>query len=511
MSDLLVRLRTGELRGCTDGAVEAFLGVPFAAPPVGPRRFRPPQPPPPWTGTRDATRPGPAAMQIPTILESSRGFSAACSEDCLYLNVWSPEPARRHAPAVPVLVWIHGGSFVTGSGSNPWFRGTRLAARGDVVVVTINYRLGPFGYFDLSALSDAYGTSGNLGLLDQIAALQWVHDNIEAFGGDPGRVCVVGESAGSMSIGTLLTAEPAQGLVHRAIMQSGTPVGSLPAQSQATAEEAFGLLHLPWNGEGLTRLLDLDADIILRAGEEITQRRHAAAFSGSQGGFTWQPTIDGVTLRRDPWEATAAGASAGVPVLIGTTADEMRIVRVLAPGLPAIDRDELLDRLRLSDGQEAENVAAAYQQRDPAGGADDLWWSILSDRIFGRPTSRFIAVRAEAGAPTWSYFFQWKSPAQDGYYGSAHTFEIPYIFDTFDAPGAEEVLGTATAGMRSLSTAMQDAWVRFAAEGDPATSALAHWKPCGADPTVTMLFDVHSRIGPDPRPGPVAAGGASSS
>jgi para-nitrobenzyl esterase len=191
MSDPLAGLRSGELRGRRDGTVQTFLGVPFAAPPVGPLRFRPPGRPVPWTGTRDATRHGPSATQVPTILESTRGFSDVCSEDCLYLNVWTPDPGRRHFPSLPVLVWIHGGSFVTGSGSISWYDGTRLASRGDVVVVTINYRLGPFGYLDLSAVgSNECGTSGNLGLLDQIAALEWVRDNIEAFGGDPGRVCV---------------------------------------------------------------------------------------------------------------------------------------------------------------------------------------------------------------------------------------------------------------------------------------------------------------------------------
>ena len=188
MPDALARLGTGELRGRDDGLVHTFLGVPFAEPPVGPRRFRPPQRPGPWTGTRDATEPGPGAMQEPTILESTRGFSGVCSEDCLYLNVWTPHPGRRHTSSLPVLFWIHGGSFVTGSGSIPWYDGTRLAARGDVVVVTINYRLGPFGYFDLSAVGgDDYRTSGNLGLLDQIAALEWVRDHIEAFGGTPGE------------------------------------------------------------------------------------------------------------------------------------------------------------------------------------------------------------------------------------------------------------------------------------------------------------------------------------
>jgi para-nitrobenzyl esterase len=502
MSDPLVRVQTGELLGRSDGVVQTFLGIPFAEPPIGPLRFLPPHQPAPWTGVRDATRHAAAAMQQPTILESTRGFSGVCSEDCLYLNVWTPDPGRREGGLLPVLVWIHGGSFVTGSGSIPWYDGRQLAARGDVVVVTVNYRLGPFGYFDISAIGgDKYRASGNAGLLDQIAALKWVRDNIEGFGGDPGRLCLVGESAGSMSIATLLTAEPARGLVHRAIMQSGTPVGSTPAQARATAEEAFALIGLPWSPEGVTRLLGAGADAILRAGEEITQRRHAAAFSGSQGGgFTWQPTVDGVTLLRDPWEATAAGAGADAAVLVGTTADEMRIVRVLAPDLPATDRAEVLDRLHKSDGEDAENVVSRYEQRKPGASADDLWWSILSDRIFGLPTSKFIAARARAGAPTWSYSFEWRSPVRDGFYGSAHTFEIPFIFDTFDAPGVEGVMGTATPAMRSLSSTMQDAWVRFAAEGDPATPALADWKPSTADASVTMLFDLESRIGPDPRP-----------
>ena len=501
MSEPVVRVDTGKVRGRSDGLVQTFLGLPFAAPPVGPLRFRPPRRPAPWTDARDATEHGPGAMQVPTVLESTRGFSGVCSEDCLYLNVWTPDPGRRHTPSLPVLVWIHGGSFVTGSGSIPWYDGTRLAARGDIVVVTLNYRLGPFGYLDLPAAGDDdHRSSGNLGLLDQIAALAWVRDNIEAFGGDPGRVCVVGESAGSMSVGTLLTAEPARGLVHRAIMQSGTPVGSTPAQARSTAEEAFDLLGLPWNAMGLTRLVDLPGGAILRAGEEVTRRRHAATFSGNQGGFAWQPTVDGVTLLHDPWESTGAGAGAAVPVLVGTTGDEMRIVRVLAPDLPAIDRAELLDRLRRSDARDAEAVVAAYQQRDPGGSPDDLWWSVLSDRVFGLPTSAFIAARARAGAPTWSYSFEWKSPVRHGLYGASHTFEIPFVFDTFDAPGVEGVMGTATAGMQSLSRTMQDAWVRFAADGDPASSALASWRPCGGEPTVTMLFDLESRIGPDPRP-----------
>jgi carboxylesterase type B len=373
-------------------------------------------------------------------------------------------------------------------------------------VVSINYRLGPFGFLDLSALSAADPASGNVGLLDQVAAMEWVHANIEAFGGDPGAICVFGESAGAMSIATLLTAEAARGLFQRAILQSGTPTAVSQTISAGVTRAILAELDLPASVTGVSQLRAVTDEAVLRAGDDISSRQQkTAARSGLAGGFAWQPTVDGVTLRQDPTLATAVGAGADIPVLIGTTADEMRIMRVLAPDLPPVDRDEVISRLQTSHGSSADSLMAAYEDRYPDATSDDVWWAILSDRIFGQPTVEFLDARMRNAAPTWTYSFDWRSPVKDGHFGAAHTLEIPFVFGTFEAPGAADLLGRPTPGMRSLSAAMQDAWVSFATWGDPATPALSDWKPCGSDPASAMLLSEQSRMGPDPRraaPGP---------
>ncbi len=445
-------------------------------------------------------------MQVPSVLETGRGFPGACSEDCLYVNVWTPSVAVRPSGPLPVMVWVHGGSFVNGSGSLSWYAGEALAARGDVVVVTVNYRLGAFGFLDLSELGGPdFASSGNLGLLDQVAALGWVRDNIAAFGGDPQNVCLFGESAGAMSVGTILAAPPARGLFHRAIMQSGTPTALGRASSGRLAEDAFRRLDLPWSNAGLAQLGRLPAEQVLATSEAISLRQQTAAVSGGEGAFAWQPVVDGVTIPEHPNQAVAKGAASDVPVLIGTTADEMRIVRVLAPGQPPVEAEELLARVGASYGEESATVVAAYQSRDPTGSADDLWWALLSDQIFGLPTADFLDARGRRGAATWSYSFEWKSPTNGGAYGAAHTMEIPFVFDTFAAPGIAEFVGPYTPEIRELCAVVQDAWVRFATHGDPATVELAEWRPNLSDPSSTMLLGTPTptgascSFGPDPR------------
>ena len=391
MSDPVKQIAAGGLRGRTDGSVDVYWGVPFARPPVGPLRFRPPQPPEPWTGEHNASRPSPMAWQVPTVLETGRGSRAAMSEDCLTLNVWTPQAAGGSGEGLPVLVWIHGGAFVNGAGSLPWYDGSVLAARGDVVVVTINYRLGILGFVDLAEVGGPdYAPSGNLGLLDQVAALSWVRDNIAAFGGDPNVVCIVGESAGAMSVGTLLTSDAAKGLFHRAIMQSGTPVAAPRPGSIEVAANLFRELGLAWTAAGVDQLCELQPSQLVGAADQVAVRQQSASFAGTGGSFAWSPVVDGVVLGEDPMGAVWAGASATIPVLVGTTSDEMRIVRVLAPDMGAIGRSDLEARLSANWGVQGPEILVGYEALYPDADADDLWWSIMSDRIFGLPTATFL-------------------------------------------------------------------------------------------------------------------------
>jgi para-nitrobenzyl esterase len=432
------------------------------------------------------------------VLETERGLPADMSEDCLSLNIWTPDMPENLAEALPVLVWIHGGAFVNGSGSIPWYDGSSLAARGDVVVVTLNYRLGVFGYLALAHIGgQTYDRSGNAGLLDQIAALSWVQENVSAFGGDPNRVCVVGESAGAMSIGTLLSTPAAEGLFQRAILQSGTPVAQ-PAETAArTATELFAELHLDRDDSGLAHLNSMAAEELLLAAAQLAVRRMTAA-SDNDAAFPWSPVIDGDVVPDDPMEAIGSGATSKVPVLIGTTSDEMRIIRRLFPERPALDLPELEDRLSPLCGSLRHDILDAYKERNPAATPDDLWDAIATDRVFGLPTAEFIDQRVKDGAPTWTYLFNWASAARGGTYGSPHTVEIPFVFNTFDALGVGDFLGRPRTETDGLAARVQQAWVSFAHAGFPTADGLPDWPPCGPGARPTMVFDEECTIEDDP-------------
>jgi para-nitrobenzyl esterase len=483
----------GRLEGETIRGIELFRGVPYARPPVGGLRFRPPGPVEPWGGIRSARRTGPAAPQaspiLPVLGRLIGGGGAGQSEDCLYLNVWTPAVDRRRRP---VLVWIHGGAFVMGSGSTRLYSGRRLATRGDVVVVTINYRLGALGFLNLRGLvPGGDGAPSNAGLRDQIAALEWVRDNIDAFGGDPENVTIFGESAGAMSVATLLGTPRAQGLFHRAVMQSGAAHNVLSREQAARVAELFlGELGLDaLDGDALERvplrtLQRVQRDVALRGGMRL-------------GLLPWAPSVDDDLLPGQPLDAIQRGTSRSVPVLIGTNRDEWKLFMFADRTGRNLDEDGLRKRLERalpgcgSDGTPDAEVALHVYRRSRTGrgraSPTDLWVAIQSDRIFRYPAMRLAELHAAHTPDSWAYLFTWQPPLAPERLGAAHGLDIPFVFGTIREPLLRPFFGL-TRGAYELSRRMQHAWLQFARCGDPRHEKLTDWQPYDATRRSTMIL-----------------------
>jgi para-nitrobenzyl esterase len=482
MADV-VKTGSGWIRGVREEDVLAFRGIPYAQAPIGPLRFRPPHQPVAWDGVREACSYGPAPMQVGNVLASQIGqVPPEVHEDCLSLNVWTPaaDDARR-----PVLVWLHGGAFVFGAGSLPLFNGARLAARGDVVVVTLNYRLGLFGFLrGKGVCGDGLDSTGNEGLLDQIAALEWVRDEIGGFGGDPHNVTVFGQSAGAAAAGLLTLVPRARGLVHKVIQQSGG------LALRQTPESADGVMRRLLEGTGLSpaqagQLRDWPAAALLDLQQRVTPRA---------GGAFYRPVADGDVIPVDPFPAVAAGASRGIPLLCGTTLDEMKFFRAIDPAVDTLDEAGLLARCRgvLPEAGQAARVIETYRAARQDRGQDtsppELWFAIAADHVLRAPLMRQAELHADHTPQTYAYLFTWRSPARGGRLGAAHTMEIPFVFGRLDDPGMGPLIGQGGAVQR-LSAQMMDAWIAFARTGNPATEALPAWPAYTADRRATMVFD----------------------
>ncbi|MBM4269943.1 MAG: carboxylesterase/lipase family protein [Deltaproteobacteria bacterium] len=491
-----VTTRSGTLEGeALSSGTLVFRGIPYAAPPVGPRRFRLPEPMPRWDGIRSATAFGPSAPQNDSMVLLVRqivGAQATQQEDCLYLNVWTPAADGKKRP---VLVWIHGGAFVLGSGATGLYSGERLARRGDVVVVTINYRLGALGFLNVRGIFDEREIDPNVGLHDQIAALEWVRDNIEAFGGDPGRVTVFGESAGGMSVGTLLGTPRAQGLFSRAILQSGAAHNVSSAGAVRRVTELF-LEELGADGKSAAALRGASVGAILDA-----QRSVAGKLGIILGVLPWQPSIDGSLLTESPYAAIASGRVRPVPTIIGTNRDEWRLFllgdrhsrslddaalrRRFERTLEAllVEADGLLDSAMTSYG-------ATY------GRPIDRWCSFQSDRVFHVPASLLAEACARAGSPSYLYRFDWMPRLLGGLTGAFHGLEIPFVFGTLRGGLLRATLGVTT-DARSLSNRMQRAWVSFASDGVPRAEKLPEWPAYVPEAPRTMIFGTPSVVKDD--------------
>ena len=473
MTDSIVDTRTGKVRGWRRDGIHVFRGIPFAASPTGAHRFGAPVPPPAWTGVRDTLHAGPVAPQPPSPLETLFGSpEPAWDEDCLSLNVWTPGTDDRRRP---VMVWIHGGAFVNGSGSTPWYDGTGFAVHGDVVVVTINYRLGALGFLHLAPFGgERFAAAGNAGILDQVAALQWVRDNIEAFGGDPGQVTVFGESAGAMSVGTLLGLPAAQGLFHRAILQSGSASFVSSADRAADIAERM-LAKLDLSASSVDKIEDLPTEQILDAQTALYQEEVRL-------NLPFQPVVDGVHLHRPPLDAIAAGEAGNVPIMIGTTAHEMTLFLVLDPTLAKVDEASLVRRAQRLFGDRADEIVRIYVEnhgREPLG---DALVALETDRLFRIPAVRLAEADLGAGRPVHMYLFAWETPAFGGVLRSCHALELPFVWDALDKGGVNVLTGEGPE-RHALARDMHQRWIAFARTGDPG------WPGYDLDRRPVMVFD----------------------
>lgn len=484
--DGTVAVDGGRVRGTLEAGVWRFLGVPYARAPVGPLRWRPPEPPAPWVGVRDASRPGPLAPQAdPAPGSVMPGDPLDQDEDCLYVNVWTPAPddGRR-----PVLVWVHGGGFTSGTASSALYRGDGLARRGDAVVVAVNYRLGALGFLAHPALADDdRSPSGNWALLDQVAALRWVQDNIGAFGGDPSNVTVFGESAGAMCISALLAMPAARGLCTRAIVQSGPPYVHDAARAAASAEAFADLLGL----DGVTRraLEAVPAAALVRALSLLARRRPRAGELPQP----MLPVVDGRSLRQMPLDALREGSASGVATIVGTNRDEMTFFELSDSAGRALDETRLAARLaHAAPLVSATDVVDLYRKVRLARGepvsARDIWIAAGSDAVFRWPSLRLATALAHHEPRTFTYLFAWTSPALGGALGAAHALEIPFVFGATGLAPLAPFVGDGP-DARVLSEAIQEAWLAFARTGDPSNDRTGVWSPWEPTRRPTMVFD----------------------
>jgi para-nitrobenzyl esterase len=497
----VIEVRGGRLRGRDHDGLQTFLGIPYAEPPVGRLRFRPPQDVQAWSGVRDAGAFGPASRQPPpTAGFTLAGDPAHQSEDCLTLNVWSPS---SRAP-MPVLVWIHGGGFTTGTGSAPLYRGDTLARSAGLVVVTINYRLGALGFLGHPALAlGGTGQLGNYGLADQVAALRWVRDNIAAFGGDPDNVTVFGESAGAMSISALLAAPSASGLFRRAVIESGPPYAYSLDEATKVGDEFCRLLGL----HDPTReiLESVPADDLVAAGEAL----HRPVPEPGHLPLRFLPVIDGAFLPRPILEAVAAGSAADVGLIVGTNRDELTLFALGDPTRLVDDGHGLRRRIAHAAPQaDVDEVVEAYESARRARGEpltpQAMWTAIGTDRVFRWPSLQLAAAQRHWQPATYVYLFTWESPAFGGTLGSCHGLEIPFVFRTVDRPVISDLVGGGPEA-EALSVRMSGSVEAFARTGDPSHEGIGLWPAWDAGDRTTMVFGPGGGVARRPRDEELAA------
>jgi para-nitrobenzyl esterase len=483
----IVETTNGKVRGAViDSGISVFKGLRYADTTAGAHRFLPPQPPKKWAGIQDALVWGASAPQLP-VPENTDPFYAwysaiqSISEDCLFLNVFTPGlgDATR-----PVLLWIHGGGWREFSGTAPGFNGTHLARAQDVVVITVNHRLHGFGFLQLDGSDERFADSGNTGLLDIVMALTWVRDNVAAFGGDPNNVTLFGESGGASKLAAILAMPVAQGLFHKAIIQSSAGGLRLASPEEAGRQAANLATALG------RRTLDGDAL------QQVPMDTLLAAFAAAGGPF--RGMIDG-SFAADPFHPTASVISAHVPIMAGCTNTESTYyLRADAQSfsLPYADVTKRLSCFFTIDHRQTEQIIEAYRAVYPDDTPSSLMIMITSDYMFKRNTYRMAALQAALGsAPVYAYLFDRETPIEGGRMRSPHTTEIPFIFGTTTEAAA--CIGTSS-DIQPITTCMMATWAAFARHGDPNNPTLPEWQPYTEVDRYTMILNVESRLAADP-------------
>lgn len=480
----VVKTRQGAVRGSVADGVNTFKGISYASAPFGADRLQPPRQVEPWDGVRDALTYGPKAPQLPypPPVDVLVPELAVPGEDCLNLNIWSSDLG---AARQPVMVWIPGGAFEFGTGATPTYDGSRFARDG-IVCVTINYRVGADGFLYLG------GGNANLGLLDQIAALEWVQENIAAFGGDPGNVTIFGESAGGMSVGTLLSMPRAEGLFRRAIAQSGVAhqvisaetaqrVGRRLAEKLGVAASREAIAAVP-----LDRLLQAQAELKADLAAHPDPRCWGEVAASM---MPWQPVVDGDVISARPIDRIVAGAGADIDVMAGTTTDEWRLFLVATGAIEHVTAEALAGAVA-GYGLPVDATLAAYRVAHPHAGAGDLLAAVQSDWYCRIPAIRLADAHAKSASATYMYEFAWRSPQFNGLLAACHSLEIAFVFDTL-GHGTEPLLGADPP--QQLADTMHAAWVAFATSGD------CGWPRYDLNRRATMRFDMTSEVVDDPR------------
>ena len=477
-----IQTKCGMLQGQARDGVVSFLGIPYASSPTGALRFQAPAPPEPWEGVRDAFEYGPTPPKpdYPPPFDTIFAEPNVAGDDWLNLNVWTPVDALADtgAAALPVMVWIHGGAFANGNSAIPLYDGHTFARDG-VVLVSLNYRLGVDGFALLP------GRPANRGLLDQIAALEWVRDNIAAFGGDPGNVTVFGESAGAMSVVTLLAMPAAAGLFGKAVAQSGAAqAAAVPADAALVTAELGRALGI--DGEVTAERLARAGRAELIAGQAAVRDALAASADPARFGpsivastMPFIPVIDGGTLPDHPLASIAGGSGSDVTLMLGTNSDEFRTFLVPS-GMAAMVTGEVLTSMGAAVGAGPE-VISAYRASRPDATPGDLLAALLTDRFFLLPAIAVAQARQDGPARTYFYEFAWRHPQV----GAGHGLDVPFVFDNLSAPGAELVAGPDAP--RGLAEEMHQAWIRFARTGDPGWPAFDQTLP-------VQVFDANGGI-----------------
>lgn len=476
-----VTVASGKLRGTIAGSTIVFHAVPYARPPVGALRFRPPQPVEPWSGEREATTRGAIAPQLPARLSAVMGsFDCPQSEDCLTVTIWTPalDDARR-----PVMVWFHGGAWVSG-GTVPLYCGASMAARGDVVVVGVNSRLGALGYLHLPEVSP-----GNLGILDQFAALQWVHREIAAFGGDATNITIFGQSAGGFTMLAMLASPEMRPCFRRAIVQSAPFNPALRSIEEATraGNKMGGLLGIgsndAWKDAPIAELLEAQREVMKGDG----------AFANPRMPFG--PVADGKLLGHDMFER-AADAAVTHGIMIGYTRDDARAFLVTDERMQTADHSMVISRFRDYFGAQADQALAEYREHCSTLEPASLLLDMLTDAFLAAAILRYAERSSERGGNIHVYRFDWSPP--DSIFGACHCIDLPFVFNNLEQWSAPMLAGGDPNTMQSLAERVQDAWISFARTGDPTHACPPRWLPYDRLTRQTMLFDAHCSIEQDP-------------